>query len=135
MIFLTLINRIPVLRIQLILMQIRIRILDPHWKNMDPDMLKLDEPFRNQNNFKIFFFPGSINLADPTDPDPKHYRVHRLKYLRSMTLCWQNIGIRKSEFVANTLSFTDRNVCLVSLYTDYTNIYFYSSKHCYLNIS
>ena len=26
-----------VLRIQLILMRIRIRILDPHWKKMDPD--------------------------------------------------------------------------------------------------
>ena len=72
-------------------------------------MLKLNEPFRNQeifikyNNFfnssdlsfesKIFFFfsfwlifcpldphifadpdpdPGSQNLSDPTDPDPKH---------------------------------------------------------------
>ena len=74
-------------------------------------MLKLDEPFRNQEIFIIslfpivqiwvlrlnFFFlqflvdilplgsgsvdphifsdpdPGSENLADPTDPDPKHY--------------------------------------------------------------
>ena len=61
-------------------------------------MLKLDEPFRKQEIFIIslfsivqiwveskFFFcsfwlifcpldpdPGSQNLADPTDPDPKH---------------------------------------------------------------
>ena len=67
-------------------------------------MLKLDEPFRNQEIFKISFFnssdldlvkiifflqflvyfapwiriffadpgPESQNLADPTDPDPKH---------------------------------------------------------------
>ena len=57
-----------VLRIHLILM--RIRILDPHWKKIDPDpgnfqkiywifcfclifMLKLDEPFRNQEIFII----------------------------------------------------------------------------------
>ena len=61
-------------------------------------MLKLDEPFRDQEIFKIFLFstvqiwvlrikkffycrfkfifppldPGSQNLADSTDPDPKH---------------------------------------------------------------
>ena len=63
-------------------------------------MLKLDEPFRNQEIFIISLFfnssdfgfeskifcccsfwlifcpldpdPGSQNLADPTDPDPKH---------------------------------------------------------------
>ena len=28
---------VTVLRVQLILIQIRIRILDPHWKKMDPD--------------------------------------------------------------------------------------------------
>ena len=134
------------LRIHLFLMRIRIRILDPHWKKMDPDpnpdpgldpghfykiywiiifkffvlffshifILQLDEPFRNEEIFiislffkvhildlevkKVFFlqffgwyfapwirirgsayFPGSQNLADPTDsdpdpdPNPKHW--------------------------------------------------------------
>ena len=37
----------------------RIPILDPLLKKMDPD-------------------PGSQNLADPTDPDPKHCLIHRL---------------------------------------------------------
>ena len=59
----------------------RIRILDPHWKKMDPGnlliffnkaklsiflsylfrifMLKLDEPFRNQEIFIISFFKSS----------------------------------------------------------------------------
>jgi len=56
-------------------------------------MLKLDEPFRDQEIFYNLFFqhfrfgiflqflvkifpldpnPGRQNLADPTDPDPKH---------------------------------------------------------------
>ena len=30
-------NHIAVLRIHLVFMRIRIRILDPHWKKMDPD--------------------------------------------------------------------------------------------------
>ena len=62
----------PVLRINLIFMQIwiRIQILDPHWKEMDPDpgqdllnffnkkfvILKLDEPFRNEEIFIISLF-------------------------------------------------------------------------------
>ena len=100
----------------------RIRILDPHWKP-DPGhffkiyffffkqkiifqifcfsfshifILKLDEPFRNEEIFIIsvyykgsefgFFLqflvdilpltdpdPGSQNLRDPTDTDPKHW--------------------------------------------------------------
>ena len=66
-------------------------------------MLNLDEPFRNQDNFTITLFtlvqiwvlrvtfflqflvdphifadldldPGCQNLADPTDPDPKHWK-------------------------------------------------------------
>ena len=61
-----------VFRIHLILM--RIRILDQHWKkkdmnlNLDPDpdlfilftslifMLRIDEPFKNQDIFIIYFF-------------------------------------------------------------------------------
>ena len=126
-----------VLRIHSIFM--RIRILDPHWKKIDPDpdpghffkiywilfnkffslnfILKLDEPFRNEEIFiislsffsqvqiwgfgvkKIFFCsfwlifypldpdphifadpdPGSQNLADKTDPDPKHCLFYRDK--------------------------------------------------------
>ena len=42
-------GKLSVLRIHLILMLIRIRILDPHWKNMDPDP---DHFFKNY----LFFF-------------------------------------------------------------------------------
>ena len=42
----------PVLRINLILMQIRIQILDPYWKEMDPDP---GQDFLNFFNQKIFY--------------------------------------------------------------------------------
>ena len=42
-------GKLSVLRIHLILMLIRIRILDPHWKNVDPDP---DHFFKNY----LFFF-------------------------------------------------------------------------------
>ena len=41
-----------VLRIHIIL--IRFQVLDPHWQKMFPD-------------------PGSQNVPDPKDPDPKHW--------------------------------------------------------------
>ena len=49
----------PVLRIHLILMRIRIRILDPHWKKMDPDpdpgyLFKIYLIFLTKQNFQIF---------------------------------------------------------------------------------
>ena len=50
-------NKLQIHRFQLILMLIRIR--DPHWKKMDPHIFADPDP-------------GSKNLADPTDPDPKH---------------------------------------------------------------
>ena len=48
-----------VLRIQLILMRIRIRILDPHWKKMDPDsdpgfFFKIYWIFLTKQNLKKF---------------------------------------------------------------------------------
>ena len=97
--------------------QFRIRILDPHWKKIFyfslNFILKLDEPFRNEEIFIVSLFskvqiwglgekrfflqflvdilplgsgsvdphsfadpdPGSQNLADPTDPDPKHCKI------------------------------------------------------------
>ena len=48
-----------VLRIHLILMRIRIRILDPHWKKTDPDpghYFKIYWIFLTKNNFQIFCF-------------------------------------------------------------------------------
>ena len=87
------------------------RILDPHWKKIFyfslNFILKLDEPFRNEEIFIVSLFskvqiwglgekrfflqflvdilplgsgsvdpdPGSQNLADPTDPDPKHCKI------------------------------------------------------------
>ena len=96
-------------KIYLILMRIRIQILDLHWKKMDPDsgyfcqifwlfnraefwtfvlffslifMLKLDELFRNQENFIIFFHITDLGFESkdfscsfwsiffPLDPDP-----------------------------------------------------------------
>ena len=42
------------LRIHLILMRIRILILDPHWKKMDPDQVNFFPDL--QNNFQIFCF-------------------------------------------------------------------------------
>ena len=88
-IIMRLIHTEAVLWIQLILM--RIRILDPHWKKMDPD----PDPgylrnFLTKQNFFLQFLvdilplgsgdphifadpdPGSQNHADQTDPDPKH---------------------------------------------------------------
>ena len=83
-----------VLRINIILM--RIRILDPHWKTMDPD----PDP---GHFLKKFFFcsfwlifypldpdpwiciflqirdPESQNRANPTDPDLKQYFEERVK--------------------------------------------------------
>jgi len=50
----------PVLRIHLILMRIRIQILDPHWKKMDPGLfIKIYWIFLTKNNFQIFayFYP------------------------------------------------------------------------------
>ena len=48
-------HKSPVLRIQLIFKRIRIRILDPHWKKMDPD-------------------PDPNPDPDPdTDPDPGYF--------------------------------------------------------------
>ena len=96
------------LRIHLIL--IRLRILDPHWKTMDPDpghehflkiywffflsrivyiifllfMLKLDEPFRDQEFFFSFWF-----IFCRLDPDPwiriflpNRIRIQEAKILR-----------------------------------------------------
>ena len=65
----------PVLRIHLILMQ----ILDPY----PGHFFKIYRIFLTKNNFQIFCFiffayffadpdSESQNLADPTDPDPKH---------------------------------------------------------------
>ena len=79
------INNEPVIRIHLILKWMRIRILDPHRKKMDPDpghffdllnqfkaefskivsfflfifMLEGDEPYRNQEFFDFSFFNNS----------------------------------------------------------------------------
>ena len=68
-----------VLRIQLILMRIRIRIMDPHWKKMDPDLNPDPDPGYFYNFFLQFLVDilplGSQNLADPTDSDPKHWFV------------------------------------------------------------
>ena len=50
-----------VLRINIILM--RIRILDPHWKNMDPD----PDP---GHFLKKFFFCSFWLIFYPLDPDP-----------------------------------------------------------------
>ena len=49
----------PVLRIHLILLRTLIRILDPHWKKMDPDpghFFKIYRIFLTKNNFQLFCF-------------------------------------------------------------------------------
>ena len=126
-------------------MRIRILILDPHWGKIDPDpghehlfkiywifltkqnrqiifllfslifMLKLDEPFRDQEFFCSFWLifyplhpdswihiflriknPGSQNLAEPTNLDPKHWL--KLK-------AWKIISVRlhSSDFRIQTI--------------------------------
>ena len=64
----------------------RIRILDPNWKKMDPDpnpeiflqFLVDIWPLGSVSVDPHIFAdpdPGSQNLADPTDPDPKHWYI------------------------------------------------------------
>ena len=66
------INVWAVIRTHLILMPIR--ILDPHWNFLQflIDILPL-----GSGSVDLHIFadpdPGSQNLADPTDPDPKHW--------------------------------------------------------------
>ena len=55
----------PVLKIHLILMRIRILILDPHRKKMDPDpdpghLFKIYCNFLTKNNFQIFVLSFSL---------------------------------------------------------------------------
>ena len=78
---------VSVLRIQLILM--RIRILDPHWKKwirirIQDISLKFTEFFLTKQNFKIF---GLISFACPLNPDPwirifLQIRIQEAKILR-----------------------------------------------------
>ena len=48
----------------------RIRILDPHWKKMDPDpdpdhLFKIYWIFLTKNNFQIFCFIFILKLDEP----------------------------------------------------------------------
>ena len=123
---------IAVLRIQLICM--RIRILAPHWKKMDPGyffkiywifltkqnfkifclifLLKLGEPFRNQNKFYNLAFFNSSDLGFeskifcccsfwlifcPLDPDPRIRIFFRIRIQKAKILRIQRIRILSTD--------------------------------------
>jgi len=84
--------KVPVLRIHLILM--RIRILDPHWKKMDPDpghFFKIYLIFLTKNNFQIFCFIFFANFYPKThEPFRNEEFFYNLSFFKSSDFAFRS---------------------------------------------